>query len=92
MYVSGITISNAAPAVKDTPLTVSVAFLKSKDAYVTSDYWRIVVHFDYAIYEDTIATLHSDVLQMKKITQRPAYEDTMAILRKDATDEEEITR
>jgi hypothetical protein len=92
MYVSGIITSFAEPAVKDTPLTGSVVFLKSKDTHVTSDYWRIVVHFDYAIYEDTIATLHSDVLQMKKITQRSAYEDTMAILRKDVTDEEEITR
>jgi hypothetical protein len=69
-----------------------VAFLKDKNFYITSDYWIIVVNFDFTVYEDAFAMLTSDVLEMEKIAQPSSYEENMAMLRKRTTGQEDITK
>jgi hypothetical protein len=34
-----------------------VAIVKDKDVYVMSDYWRIVMNFDFTTYEESITIL-----------------------------------
>jgi hypothetical protein len=57
MYVSGTIVSTTDTGVINTSLNGSVAFLKSKDIYVTSDYWKILVNFEFSAYEEAITTL-----------------------------------
>ena len=63
-----------------TPLNGSVAFLKSKDIYVTSDYWKIMVNFEFSANEDAITMLRDSMSGLKGIANRNAYENMMAIL------------
>ena len=54
------------------PLNGSVAFVKDKDVYITNDYWRIVVNFDFTQYEDVITQLRTDVLEFQETVKHTA--------------------
>jgi len=63
--------------VTNTPLNHSVVFVKEKDMFLTSDYWRIVVNFNLTAYEDAPSTLlfvsnggNYYLSQMEDITKR----------------------
>ena len=43
-------MSTVGAEVINTPLNGSVSFVKDKDVYVTSDYWRIVIILDFTAY------------------------------------------
>jgi hypothetical protein len=79
-------------AVENVPLNGSVAFLKDTEVYITRDYWRIVVNFDFTVCEDAIAMLRSEMWEREKIAQRSSYEKTMAMLRNGTTGQEDITK
>ena len=70
MYVTGMLLCTVGAEVTNTPLNHSVVFVKEKDLFLTSDYWRIVVNFDLTAYEDATSTLREDLSQMEEITKR----------------------
>jgi len=49
----------------NTPLNQSVVFVKQQDVILTNDYWRIIVHYDFAEFEEAITTLHEDLTRVK---------------------------
>jgi hypothetical protein len=83
MYVSGILMSPIEAEVVNTPLNGSVAFMKYTDVYVSSDFWRLVIHSEFAAYEDAIVTLRQGVSAIQEITNRVSHEEGMTILRAD---------
>jgi hypothetical protein len=40
--------------------------VKQPDIILTNDYWRIVVHYDLAEFEEAITTLHEDLIRVKE--------------------------
>jgi uncharacterized protein with von Willebrand factor type A (vWA) domain len=46
-----------------------VAFVKEADVYATSDYWKVVVNFDFTDYEDVITTLRTEITEMVPLTE-----------------------
>jgi hypothetical protein len=80
MYVTGAISRNDETGIVNTPLNGSVAILKSKDIYVTSDYLKILVNFEFSAYEDVITTLRAGMSGLEEIANRTAYEDMMTIL------------
>ena len=89
LFVSGVIASTTEPEVINTPLNGSVAFLKNKDIFVTSDYWKIMVNFEFAAYEDAITMLRDSMSELKGIASRNAYEDMMTILHANVSEREE---
>jgi len=65
MYYSGIIESTIVAEVEKTQLNISVSFMKDKDVYVTSDYWRILVKFDVTVYEEAITILPTLVSELE---------------------------
>jgi hypothetical protein len=63
MVVRGLSVQ-----VTDTPISGGVAFVKEADVYVTSDYWKVVVNFDFTDYEDVITTLRTEITEMVLLT------------------------
>ena len=88
LFVSGVIASTTEPEVINTPLNGSVAFLKNKDIFVTSDYWKILVNFEFAAYEEAITMLRDSMSELKGIANRNAYED-MTILHANVSESEE---
>jgi hypothetical protein len=54
----------------NTPLNHSVVFVKEQDVVLTNDYWRLIVHYDLAEYEEAITTLHEDLTRVKGLARR----------------------
>jgi hypothetical protein len=59
MCVSGFFVIIVGAEVVNKPLNGSVAFVKKNDVYITSDYWRIVVHFEFREYEEMVMQLRT---------------------------------
>jgi hypothetical protein len=50
------------------PLNQSVIFVNECDVALTSDSWKVVVHFNHTPYDQAIATLHEDLKGIYDIT------------------------
>jgi len=71
LHVSGIVGSLIATSCVATgvfiqPLNHSVVYLKEREVILTNDFWRVVVDFRTAEYEDVIATIHEDLLVVER--------------------------
>jgi hypothetical protein len=92
MYVTGAISSTTETGVVNTPLIGSVAFLKSKDFYVASDYWKSLLNFEFSAYEEVITTLRAGMSGLKEIANRTAYEDMMTKLHTKMSDGEKLIK
>ena len=90
LFVSGVIASTTEPEVINTPLNGSVAFFKSKDIYVTSDYLKIMMNFEFSAYEDAITMLRDSMSGLKGTANRNAYEDMMTILHANVSEREGV--
>ena len=88
IYVSRVIASTTETEVVNTPLTGSVAFLKSKEIYVRRDYWKILVNFEFSAYEDAITMLRASMSGLEGNANRTAYEDMMTILHTNMSERE----
>jgi hypothetical protein len=68
--------------VVNNPLNGSVAFVKNRDVYMTSDHWRIVVHFGFKEYDEVVAQLHTEVFGLQEITKLVAPAGELEHLKK----------
>ena len=91
-YVSGILARPIEAEIVNTPLNGSVAFMNDTDVYVTSDFWRLVIHFGFTAFEEAIATLRLGVSAIQEIANRTSYEEVMTILRSDGSEREGVAR
>jgi hypothetical protein len=76
IYVSGLFMIIVGAEVVNKSLNGSVAFVKNNDVYITSDYWRTVVHFGFREYEELVIKLRTEILELQEITKlaTPAVE------------------
>jgi len=91
-YVSGILARPIEAEIVNTPLNGSVTFMKDTEVYVSSDFWRLVIHFGFTTFEEAIATLRLGVSAIQEIANRTSYEEVMTIIRTDGSEREVVAR
>jgi len=48
------------------PLNHSVVLLKESDIFLTSDTWRIALHFNLSTYYEVISTVKADIFSVEQ--------------------------
>jgi len=68
VYVPRMLLYTFGSEVSNTPPNHGLVFVKGKDKFLTSDYWRIIVNLDLTAYEDGTSTLVRICLKWKKLS------------------------
>ena len=70
VYVSGMLWCTVGEDVINAPIKQNVVFGKEQDIILSTDRWRLIVHFDLTAFDDVITTLHEVLTRLKETARR----------------------
>jgi hypothetical protein len=82
MRVSCFLVIIVGAEVVNKPLSGSLAFVKDKDIYVTSEYWRIIVNFGFTEYKEVTTQLRTEIFELQDIVKLTAPAGELQHLKK----------